>query len=140
MTRPEFIGILQPLVSAFRTDMDMPAWSAYFRALEDVAPRLLEQAVDRALKSGAAYFPKAGELRQMAEDARKALVAAQAFLPCESCSAQGWTAITVDGVTRMVRCRCWQMHQDRIAQLGVGTAPLTLPPARVAPDVLDAES
>lgn len=131
MTRPEFIAMLQPLVSAFRVDMDMPAWSAYFRALEDVPLRLLEAAVSRCLKSGGAFLPKPGELRQMAEEARMALLSAHPFHPCECCSAQGWTEQVMGGVRRMVRCACWHAHQQRIAQLGVGSAPLMLPAADV---------
>ena len=131
MTRPEFIAILQPLVSVFRADMDIPTWTAYFRALEDVPVPLLQSAVDRAVKSSGQFFPKAGELRQFAEDARKALMAAQEFQPCEMCSAQGWTEVTDGGVRRMTRCQCWKFHQDRIAQLGVGHEPLTLPAGNV---------
>jgi len=129
MTRPEFIAIVQPLVSAFRMDMDIPGWTAYFRALEDVPAQLLEAAVSRALKGSTQFFPKPGELRQYAEESRKALLAAQPFEHCESCSADGWTSVTVDGVSRMMRCSCWHVHQQRIAQLGVGHVPLMLPPA-----------
>lgn len=43
-----------------------------------------------------------------------------AFMPCVSCT-NGWTAeLKLERgvwVSRMVRCRCWVIHQQRIADL-----------------------
>lgn len=126
MERTEFKALLEPLVVALRADFDLPAWTVYFRALEDVPAALLAAAVERSAKSDR-FMPKPGELRQYAEDARKALVASVAYLPCAQCEETGWEPVTVDGVTRMRRCGCWRRYQDKIAALGVGHSPLAIP-------------
>lgn len=131
MERIDLVRIVAPLLLAYRQSFDAGQWGAYQRALDDVPAVLLEQAVERALKGGGAFLPKPAELRQFAEDARKALLVAHPFEPCEMCSVQGWTETVIDGVRRMTRCSCWHAHQQTIARLGVGYAPLALP----APDV-----
>ena len=73
MTREAFKAILDPLVLALRAEVDLPTWTAYFRALQDVPPALLASAVERAAKS-CTFMPKPGELRAYAEQARQALV------------------------------------------------------------------
>lgn len=117
--------ILAPLGVMLGADIDEPTYRAYFRALEDVPIGLLAAAADRAAKSCRfRCLPTPGELREYAEDARKALLKAHPFLSCGSCSDQGWTEREIDGVKRQVRCRCWSIHQERIAALGAGTGTL----------------
>ena len=118
MTREQFKAILDPLVLALRAEVDLPTWTAYFRALEDVPPTLLAAAVSRAAKS-ATFLPKPGELRTWAEEARQALIAAHPYTGCCDCEdAPGWAAKDFEGVTRMARCPCWRAHQSRLASLG----------------------
>src|SRR3990167_5494480 len=81
VTREQFEAILKPLVLALRAEFDLPTWTAYFRALEDVPPALLAAAVSRAAKS-ATFMPKPGELRTWAEEARQAVIAAYPFTGC----------------------------------------------------------
>lgn len=75
------------------------------------------------------WFPTVAELLETCEAIRVEIRGAMAFIPCANCSAQGWTEREIDGVKRMVRCDCWQRHQVKVAELGVGSVPLALPPA-----------
>ena len=131
MERPEFVAILSPLVVTMRAQFDQPTWTAYYRALEDVPAALLASAVVRATKS-ATFMPKPGELRQFAEDARKALVASVKFDPseCAQCDGTGWETVTEHDVKRVQRCGCWTRYQQHVAALGCGSEPLALPPSR----------
>jgi hypothetical protein len=130
--RAQFEAILKPLVIALGAAFDLPTWTLYARALEDVPPALLEAAVARAARStdaqGRQWMPKPGELRQWAEEARLALVAAHPFAPCSGCSTNGWTQ--AGGGVYVKRCPCWTAHQERLAALGVGPERLALPAAR----------
>lgn len=129
MTLVECTAILAPLATMLHADMDAPMFRAYFRALEDVPTHLLAAAVERAAKS-ARFMPKPGELRQYAEDARKALIAAHPYDGCCECDGhKGWRPVLVDGVQRVERCPCWGRHQEKLARLGVGSTPLALPAA-----------
>lgn len=129
MTREQFKHLIDPLVVALRGDFDLPTWTVYFRALEDVPVPLLASAVERAAKS-AIFMPKPGELRQFAEEARRALLQAHPFEPCAMCSQQGWMETEINGERRMVRCQCWAVHQRKLAELGATRDPvaLALPP------------
>jgi hypothetical protein len=128
--REAFKAVLDPLVFALGAGFDLPTWTIYYRALGDVPRHLLAAAVERAAKS-ATFMPKPAELRQYAEEARKALIASKQFVcVCGDCSQQGFVEVEVNGVKRMERGACWRRHQAEIAALGVGTEPLSLPPAR----------
>jgi hypothetical protein len=130
MSRAEFAVVLQPLVSAMRADFDTAAWTAYYRALEDVSPALLEAAVDKLIREPLEFFPKAGELRAECERQRLAILAAHPYDGCASCEehGKGWEPVMVNGVQRMARCACYGRHMERLALLGVGDVP-ALPPA-----------
>lgn len=121
------------LAEAFNVrDMTPARVRIYDKALEAVPVPVLEPMVQRAIASRQ-WFPKVAELLEDAEAYRVQLLAAQRFEVCpmnEGCSAQGWTARDVDGVTRMVRCGCWLRLQATIAALGVGQEPLALQAAR----------
>lgn len=126
MNRSEFRAMIEPLVVALGASFDLPTWTVYYRALEDVSAPLLAAAVERAAKS-ARFMPKPGELRQYAEDARTALMAAHPYEGCCECEGQiGWRP-RLDQPRAVERCPCWGRHQERLAQLGVGWAPLALP-------------
>src|SRR3990167_3481898 len=49
--RQQFEDILKPLVLALRAEFDVPTWTIYARALEDVPQVLLAAAVRRAAQS-----------------------------------------------------------------------------------------
>ena len=126
MTRDEFRAILGPLVLTLRAEFDAPTWTAYYRALEDVPGRLLVSAVDRAIKS-ATFMPKPGELRTLAEEARKALLQMHPYTGCADCEAAiGWRP-RLDAPNTVERCPCHARHQQQLTELGVTREPLALP-------------
>jgi hypothetical protein len=125
VTLQECTALLTPLVLALGAEMDQPTFRAYHRVLEDVPTNLLQAAVDHASRT-ARFFPRAPELRALAEQARRRLSDLQPFQACAQC-ASGWVEREVDGVPRMVRCACWQAHQQRLSQAGVSLTPLALP-------------
>jgi hypothetical protein len=128
MTQKECTALLVPLALAMQAEFDGPTQRAYFRALEDVPARLLTAAVERVGRSGARFFPKATELRQFAEDARKSLIASVKYEPCAQCNETGWETVLVENdQPRVRRCACWKRHQEKVAQLGVGHQPVALP-------------
>lgn len=134
MDRAEFRTVLEPLVLALRADFDLPTWTVYFRALEDVPLPLLMGAIDRAAKT-ATFMPKPGELRAFAEGERQALIKAHPWTPCCECEDHPrFQKQLVDGVERLARCPCLARHQAKLAELGVGSTPLALPPAREVAD------
>lgn len=133
MTRERFRSILGPLVLALRAEFDQPNWTAYYRALQDVPDALLAAAVDRALRSPSPFMPKPGELRAAAEQERQALRAAQKYAGCLECEDQiGWRTVTHPDGAKVERCPCWKRHQQKLEELGVGGAPLSLPVGREA--------
>lgn len=129
MTLKECTAILTPLVMALRADFDAPTYRAYHRALDDVPSPLLQSAVDHAMRT-ATFVPKPGELRTLAEDARRALIAAHPYEPCAECHHIGTVAIRVSGLpVRYEKCRCWRAYQMRLANLGIQTQPIQALPA-----------
>lgn len=94
---------------------------------------VLSRAVTRLITT-AEWFPTVHELLEACEAIRVEMRGSLKFEPCgeASCSAQGWTERVVGGVHRMVRCDCWQSHQERVKALGVPDVPLALPAARVS--------
>lgn len=126
MTLEECTGLLAELALTLGADVDETSFRSYHRALQDVPVSLFEAAVTRAAKS-CRFLPRPAELRQFADEARIALLKAHPFQPCVECSEVGWREVEINGVKRMVRCRCWNAHQAQLQRLGVGKAPLTLP-------------
>jgi hypothetical protein len=129
MTRKEFVNIVGPLALRMRQELDTAQWRLLHESLDDLGPRLLALAVNRAAKTRK-WFPKDAEFREDAEACRLELRASLQFEPCANCSKDGWAQREVEGVMRAVRCECWKAHQARIEALGVGSAPLALPAAR----------
>jgi hypothetical protein len=119
------------LVEAFGVKDFTPARTlAYSDGLKDVPVPLLNAAVRRSIETRS-WFPKVAELREDAEAARKAIVAAHPWFPCASCeNHSGWVELTADGITRLTRCGCVRAHRAKLDGLGVTKEPLSLPPAR----------
>ncbi len=146
MTRDAFRALLRPLLAAYRITFDAPAWLAYYQVLDGIPERLVQAAIERAAKDNREFFPRAGELRTMAEEARLALIAAHPWRQCADCADRhGWIELTdARGVTRVQRCGCLQRHLAALAADGIptesiaalpagGEAPLALPPASSEP-------
>lgn len=131
MTQAECTSILAALAVTLRTELDAPTFRAYARALADVPAALVQAAAERAAKIPRReydpVFPTAPMLRQYAEEARAAIVAAHPFEPCANCSQQGWVEREIDGVRRVVRCWCFVAHQTTLARLGVWGSAVALP-------------
>jgi hypothetical protein len=120
------------LVEAFGTkDFTPVRVRVYDKALESVPVAILQPMVQRAITTRT-WFPKPAELLEDAEACRRELRASLKFEPCENCSQDGWTSRLMDGVLRMVRCDCWQAHQQKVLALGVGEKPLALTAGREA--------
>lgn len=128
MDRIELRDLLRPLTVLYGIDFDVAQWLTYYRALADVPAPLLVEAVNRAGQS-LKFMPKPAELRAFAEDARRSLLAAHPFSACAACDESGWVEIEISGVKRVKRCQCWNAWQAQLANFGVTSAPLALPPA-----------
>lgn len=131
MTRDEFVELLGPLVLSMRADFDKPTWTAYYQALENVPAPLFRAAVEAVRHQDREFFPKANELRGLAERARQTVIAAHPYEGCGDCEhSKGWRPILVDGVPRVQRCPCLERHRQRLVTLGVSDQPVALPAAR----------
>lgn len=123
------------LAEAFKVrDLTPARIRIYEQALQKVPVALLKPMTDRAI---ATRKPRWGDLPQVAElledaEACRLELRQQRFERCavnEDCTPQGFVEREIDGVKRMVRCRCWLIHQEKVQALGVGHAPLALPAA-----------
>jgi hypothetical protein len=132
--RTEFVEILEPLALAMRAEMDGPTWTAYYRALSDVAAPLLAAVVDGMFHQALEFFPKAPELRAACERQRRAVLAANPHEACCDCEhSRGWCQVLVNDVPKVQRCPCVARHQQRLEALGV-REPLAALPAEAAGD------
>jgi hypothetical protein len=131
--RGEFRAVLEPLLVAFGKSFDVPAWTVYFEALHDVPVSLLSDAVLRCVREAREFFPRAGELRAYAEEARLAVLAAHPWTPCALCEQHCGNVEVTDerGVKRMKACAC---RSERYERLGIPTRALTEGPQR-SPDL-----
>ena len=121
MTAAEMREILNPLMLTYGQPIDQAVWTMYWKALQDVSPVLLRGAVEMAAKVDTAFVPKPGELRAMAEQHRKALMAATKYERCESCNYTGWIeAVDERGYRRAQRCACWAAYQNQLESIGAG--------------------
>jgi hypothetical protein len=128
VTRDEFVAILSPLVLGMRADFDQPTWSAYFAALRDVHPALLEHAVAGLLREAREFFPKVGELRAACERARRQQLALNPHEACVECEhSRGWRSVRVGEDSRVERCPCVSLHQEKLKGLGLLEAVAALP-------------
>ena len=131
MTQAECTAILAALAETLRTELDVPTFRAYFRALKDLPAVLFHAAADRATTTPRReydpVFPTPPMLRQYAEAARLEIQRAHPFAClCGNCSQDGFVPREIGGVMRMVKGSCWRAHQERLARLGVGTSALQL--------------
>lgn len=127
----DFAMALAALVESFAVkDFTPIRVRAYEDGLKDVPIPLVNAAVRKAIQTRT-FFPKVSELRLDAEICRKELISAYPYVGCVACEdRKGWVPIEVDGVTRMTRCTCFTVHQDKLARLGVGQTHIALPAAR----------
>jgi hypothetical protein len=104
--------------------------NVYKAAFEQVPAPLLDLTIRRVILTRR-WFPKPVEILEDAEATRLELKASVKYEPCCDCeNSPGWCEVTVDGVKRMTRCRCFHVYQQKVALLGVGDKPLALPKGR----------
>ncbi len=103
----------------------------YESATAHIPLPILSRAVTKILTTQD-WFPTVQELLAACEAVRLEMRGLVQFTRCDGaeCSVQGWVERVVEGTFRMVRCECWQRHQETVKQLGVPEQPLALPPAR----------
>lgn len=75
------------------------------------------------------WFPTVHDILETCEAIRVEMRAALKFEPCADCRDNGGFVSLIDGrgVSRVTRCTCWKVHQDKVKALGVPAAPLALP-------------
>lgn len=130
MTWDEFKTLTMPLAVQLGAQWDAPTWRMYFKAVEKIPTPLYVAALQKAAETRST-FPAAARMREMAEGERQALLAAHPYDGCIDCEhSKGWRTVTHPDGVKVERCQCRQRHLDRLAQLGVGDAPLALPAAR----------
>jgi len=102
----------------------------YDKALEVVLVPVLQPMVERAIATRQ-WFPKVAELLADAEVVRLEMIKALGeYDGCCECEMQrGWRTVTHPDGAKVERCPCWYRRQEKVAQLGVGSQPLSLPPA-----------
>lgn len=101
----------------------------YEQALQKVPTPVLGPMVQRAIATRQ-FFPRVAELLSDAEAVRVEQLRALGEYGCAACEDQrGWIAVTHPDGVRMERCGCFKRHQEKVAALGVGSAPLSLPAA-----------
>ena len=135
MTLEECTTVLAPAAIALGARLDVPTFRAYHRALQDVPLSLLEAALETAQRTPREpyepAFPPARRLRALAEQARHALIAAHPYEGCCECEDQrGWRTVTHADGAIVERCPGFRRHQEKLAQLGLGSMPLALPAAQ----------
>lgn len=103
---------------------------SYDQALARLPVALLEPMVRRTIDVRTPQWgdlPTVAELREDAEYCRLELVKALGDYGCAYCDMQkGFIAVIHGDEVRMERCGCWKRHQEKLAQLGVGSEPLAL--------------
>lgn len=128
MTFKDFVSAVAPLAIAKKEVKDTPTWRIYHRALMRPpmpTPSILSRAIVRAA-STRKWFPDPSELREDCETERQALLKDHPFIPCDDCALTPRWLTTVDahGARTASRCPCVGRYQAKLAQLGVGDAPL----------------
>lgn len=133
-----FAMCLVNLFTAFGKELDRPTGLLYWRALHDVPVPLLEAAVGKAVREHVyGNPPRPALLRQFAETCRVEIRQRFAWTSCGRCSAQGWIEREIDGVTRAVRCDCFEQHARTLREIGADGPALTAPAVIPDSDVQD---
>jgi hypothetical protein len=129
MTVKECTAILGPVALAMRAPMDEPSFRAYARVLKDIAPALLELALDDVLKGGAQFMPSAPELLTACELTRRRLLALHPYDGCAECEDQrGYrTVLNATGQKTVEKCPCKARHLERLAGMGLADPVAALP-------------
>jgi hypothetical protein len=128
MTFEEFRALVRPLSILVGAEFDHPTWRLYHRALENVPMGLLARAVKRAAETRT-KMPSAAQFRELAEQERQALLAANPYEGCADCEEQrGWvTRVDIaSGQKTVQRCSCKARYDAKLAELGV-TTPIAAP-------------
>ena len=127
MTWDDFKRLTMPLAVQLGAEWDAPTWRLYHRAVEKIPLALYAAAIQAATETRT-KMPSAAQLRELAEAQRQQILAAHPYTGCIECEDQrGWRTVTHPDGARVERCPCFRRHQDRLATLGVGPAPLALP-------------
>lgn len=130
MTKQEFATIFTPYLVAMqaRDRFDAPTNRAYFRVLQDVPAPLFEAAIERLMGESRTFIPKAGEIKALCDQERRAIIAAHPHEGCVDCeSSRGWREVRINGAAYVERCPCWSRHWEKLSALGVPARPLALP-------------
>lgn len=130
MTLQECTAILTPFVIGLRADFDTPTFKAYHRMLKDVAPGLLEAALNDLKRSGLRFMPSAPELLTASEKTRRRLLALHPYTGCAECEDQpGYrTREAQDGQQKTVeRCPCKNRYLEKLEAMGAREAITLLP-------------
>lgn len=126
------------LFTSYGKKADRPTVLMYWRTLHDVPAQLLDAAVTRAVRDRD-WVAKPSELRRDAEAVRKELRELHGWKKCPACiDTQGFVPTEIDGVTRMVRCICYDTALVILRQLGAdGPALLSKPLEAPADELTD---
>ncbi len=137
MTLQQFSDIFAVLAIQLRaTDVDEVTIRAYYKAMSDLEPELVQMAADRLAQTaphGEAWFPKTPEWRAMARQVERerevelvARLRKRAIPLCLTCADTGWREAGGLLAGRVMRCECRDLR--RLEVLGRRPMP-ELPPA-----------
>lgn len=130
MTFEEMLAVVIPVALAMRAEFDGPTQRAYYRVLRDVAPGLLESALEGLGPSGATFLWTAPEMLHACERRRRQMLALHPWEPCAECEDfPGYRKVMTGGVQQETRekCPCKARHKARLAEYGLATPLAELP-------------
>jgi hypothetical protein len=122
MTWDEFKQRAMPLAVQLGAEWDLPTWKMYHRAAQSMPMGLFEVALQRVAETRT-KFPSVAQLRELAEQHRRALLAAHPYEGCAECEGQrGFrTVISETGQKTVERCPCKARHAEKLERLGAGS-------------------
>lgn len=120
MTWTEFKAQTMPVAVQFGAEWDQPTWKMFYRAVSDVPLGLYIQALTDATRTRT-KMPSAAQLRELAEQHRRALLAANPYDGCPDCEDQrGYrTILNAAGQKTVERCPCKARHAEKLTGLGL---------------------
>ena len=126
MTKEEFGQPFTAYLISMQAPFDKHQNAAYYRVLKDVPANIYHMVIEELMNSNRRFVPRAGEIKALCEQKRKALIAEHPFVACVSC-AGGWRTISEsDGYEYVKRCACWEAHWARLESLGVPAKPVAM--------------